>query len=464
MMTTLLGVRDWVDQRFPLTKMWNEHLAEYYAPKNFNFWYYFGGLALVVLVMQLLTGIWLTMHYKPDAELAFASVEYIMRDVPWGYLIRYMHSTGASAFFVVVYLHMFRGLLYGSYKEPRELLWLLGMGIYMVLMAEAFMGYLLPWGQMSFWGAQVIISLFGALPFGLGEALALWIRGDYVVSDATLNRFFALHVVALPLVLLGLVGAHIVALHEVGSNNPDGVEIKKNKGEDGIPKDGIPFHPYYTVKDIMGLGVFLILFSMVVFFAPEFFGWFLERDNFIPADPLKTPEHIVPLWYFTPFYAILRAIPDKLTGVLAMGASIFFLFILPWIDRHPIKSFRYRSSLYRLLLWVFAAVFLVLGYLGTQPATAVASEIGLRAAELYFMFFLILWLYSEDRSAAVHFQTFAILIAALVLIDAIRFDDGKGGLMMGSALLPLGYVVVFVLGPVFTRMNESRAVPERVTM
>jgi ubiquinol-cytochrome c reductase cytochrome b subunit len=266
------------------------------------------------------------------------------------------------------------------------------------------------------------------------------------------------------MVLLGLVGAHIVALHEVGSNNPDGVEIKKNKDADGIPKDGIPFHPYYTVKDLMGLGVFLILFSMVVFFAPEFFGWFLERDNFIPADPLKTPEHIVPLWYFTPFYAILRAIPDKLTGVVAMGASIFFLFILPWLDRHPIKSSRYRSSLFRLLLWVFAAVFLVLGYLGTQPATALASEIGLRAAELYFMFFLILWLYSDDRSAAVHFQTFVVMLAALLVIDAIRFDDGKGGLMMGSALLPLGYIVVFVLGPVFTRMNESRAVPERVTM
>jgi ubiquinol-cytochrome c reductase cytochrome b subunit len=463
MLNQLIGVRDWVDARFPLTKLWNEHLAEYYAPKNFNFWYYFGALSLVLLVNQLLTGIWLTMHYKPDANLAFASVEYIMRDVPWGYLIRYMHSTGASAFFVVIYLHMFRGLLYGSYKQPRELLWLVGMALYMALMAEAFMGYLLPWGQMSFWGAQVIISLFGALPFGIGEALSLWIRGDYVVSDATLNRFFALHVVALPLVLLGLVAAHLIALHEVGSNNPDGVEIKKNKNEDGIPKDGIPFHPYYTVKDLMGIGVFLIGFAAVVFFAPEFFGWFLERDNFIPADPLKTPEHIVPLWYFTPFYAILRAIPDKLTGVLAMGASIFFLFVLPWLDRHPIKSFRYRSPLFRLLLWVFAVVFVTLGYLGTQPATQVASEIGLRAAELYFMFFLILWLYSDERSAAIHFQTFVVLVIVMLAIDVIRYDEAKSGLIMLSALLPLGYMFVFTLGPVFTRLNESRAVPERVT-
>ncbi|MEM7504758.1 MAG: cytochrome b N-terminal domain-containing protein [Pseudomonadota bacterium] len=462
-MSALIGVRDWVDDRFPLMKLWNEHLAEYYAPKNFNFWYYFGALALLVLVMQLLTGIWLTMHYKPDANLGFASVEYIMRDVPWGYLIRYMHSTGASAFFVVVYLHMFRGLLYGSYKSPRELVWLLGMGIYMLLMAEAFMGYLLPWGQMSFWGAQVIISLFGALPFGIGEALSLWIRGDYVVSDATLNRFFALHVVALPLVLLGLVGAHIVALHEVGSNNPDGVEIKKNKDENGIPKDGIPFHPYYTVKDIMAAGMFLTLFSVVVFFIPEFGGWFLEKDNFVPADPLKTPEHIVPLWYFTPFYAILRAIPDKLTGVIAMGASIFFLFVLPWLDTHPIKSFRYRSPLYRLSLWVFVVVFIVLGYLGTQPATPLASEIGLRASELYFLFFLVLWLYSVDRPASTYFITALVLIVAMLVVDAIRYDAAKLGLMASSGVLTLGYIVVFALGPVFTRLNESRAVPERVT-
>ena len=461
-MQQLLALRDWVDERVPLTKLWNEHLAEYYAPKNFNFWYYFGGLALLVLVIQLISGIWLTMHYKPSAAEAFASVEYIMRDVPWGYLIRYLHSTGASAFFVVVYLHMCRGLLYGSYKAPRELIWVIGMAIYGALMAEAFMGYLLPWGQMSFWGAQVIISLFGALPF-VGEELALFIRGDYVVSDATLNRFFALHVVVLPILLLGLIGAHIVALHEVGSNNPDGVEIKKNKDENGVPKDGIPFHPYYTVKDLYGAGVFLIIFSMVVFWAPEFGGWFLEKDNFVPADPLKTPEHIVPLWYFTPFYAILRAIPDKLTGVVAMGLSVALLFVLPWLDRHPIRSFRYRSKLFRGVLFTFFVVFVWLGYLGTQPATPIASELGLRLAQLYFMFFFMLWLYSDDRPAGVYFQSFAVLLVLALVIDSIRYDDGKGLMMAVSFLISLGYMVLFVLGPVLTRWNESRAVPERTT-
>ena len=308
LMNTLKGLLGWVDARFPATKLWEEHLSKYYAPKNFNFWYFFGSLALLVLVIQVVTGIFLTMHYKPDANLAFASVEYIMRDVNWGWLIRYMHSTGASAFFVVVYLHMFRGLVYGSFKKPRELIWIFGIFIFLALMAEAFMGYLLPWGQMSYWGAQVIVNLFGAIPF-VGEELSIWIRGDYVISDATLNRFFAFHVAAVPLVIIGLVVAHIIALHEVGSNNPDGVEIKKNKGADGIPVDGIPFHPYYSVKDIVGVVVFLMRFSMVVFFAPELGGWFLEKENFIPANALKTPEHIVPLWYFTPFYAILRAIP-----------------------------------------------------------------------------------------------------------------------------------------------------------
>ena len=346
----------WIDDRFPLMKMWNEHLAEYYAPKNFNFWYFFGSLALLVLVIQIISGIFLVMHYKPDAELAFASVEYIMRDVPYGWLIRYIHSTGATAFFVVVYLHMLRGLMYGSYKKPRELIWLFGMFIYLALMAEAFMGYLLPWGQMSYWGAQVIISLFGAIPV-VGDDLTLWIRGDFVISDATLNRFFSLHVIALPLVLIFLVVAHILALHEVGSNNPDGVEIKKNKDENGIPRDGIPFHPYYSVKDVVGVVVFLILFAAVVFFAPEFGGWFLEKDNFVPANPLKTPEHIVPLWYFTPFYAILRAIPpifaSQFPGVLAVFAAIAVLFFLPWIDRHPVKSIRYRELLYKINMFIF---------------------------------------------------------------------------------------------------------------
>jgi len=383
----------WIDARFPASKLWNEHLAEYYAPKNFNFWYFFGSLALLILVLQIVTGIFLTMHYKPDTSLAFASVEYIMRDVQWGWLIRYLHSTGASAFFVVVYLHMFRGLIYGSYKQPRELVWIFGMLIYVALMAEAFMGYLLPWGQMSYWGAQVIISLFGAIPY-VGEGLALWIRGDFVVADATLNRFFAFHVIAVPLVLLGLVVAHIIALHEVGSNNPDGVEIKKLKDENGIPVDGIAFHPYYSVKDLVGVIVFLFIFSIILFYMPEMGGWFLEKDNFIPADPLKTPEHIVPLWYFTPFYAILRAVPDKLFGVLAMGGAIVVLFLLPWLDRSPVKSIRYRGPLFKIALSLFTISFIALGYLGTQPATGLYTLMAQIFSVIYFSFFLFMPLYT----------------------------------------------------------------------
>lgn len=389
-----MSMMDWIDARFPATKMWKEHISEYYAPKNFNFWYYFGSLALLILVLQIVTGIFLTMNYKPDAELAFASVEYIMRDVEWGWLIRYLHSTGASAFFVVIYLHMFRGLMYGSYKQPRELIWIFGMLLYVVLMAEAFMGYLLPWGQMSYWGAQVIISLFGALPV-IGEDLALWIRGDYVVADATLNRFFAMHVIALPIVLLGLVAAHILALHEVGSNNPDGVDIKKNKDANGKPVDGIPFHPYYTVKDLVGVVVFLFIFSLVLFYMPEFGGWFLEKDNFIPADPLKTPEHIVPLWYFTPFYAILRAVPDKLFGVIAMGLAIVVLFLLPWLDRSRTRSIRYRGPYFRIALVVFVISFLALGYLGTQPATFLYTLMAQIFTVLYFAFFLLMPIYTK---------------------------------------------------------------------
>jgi len=388
------GLLGWIDARFPLSKMWNEHLAEYYAPKNFNFWYYFGSLALLVLVMQIFTGIWLTMHYKPDAELAFYSVEYIMRDVNWGWLIRYMHSTGASMFFIVVYLHMFRGLIYGSYRKPRELIWIFGMIIYVCLMAESFMGYLLPWGQMSYWGAQVIISLFGAIP-GIGDALALWIRGDYVIADATLNRFFAFHVAAIPIVLLALVVLHILALHEVGSNNPDGIEIKKNKDENGIPRDGIPFHPYYTVKDIVGIAVFLIFFSIIVFFVPEMGGYFLEKDNFIPADPLKTPEHIVPLWYFTPFYAVLRAVPDKFLGVVAMAAAIVVMFFLPWLDRGKVASIRYRSTLYKVILAIFVISFFALGWLGTQPATPLLTNFARLFSALYFGFFIFMPIYTS---------------------------------------------------------------------
>jgi ubiquinol-cytochrome c reductase cytochrome b subunit len=377
--------------------MWNEHLAQYYAPKNFNFWYFFGSLALLVLVIQIVSGIFLTMHYKPDGATAFASVEYIMRDVPYGWLIRYIHSTGATAFFVVVYLHMLRGLMYGSYKKPRELIWLFGMFIYLALMAEAFMGYLLPWGQMSYWGAQVIISLFGAIPV-IGDDLTLWIRGDFVIGDATLNRFFALHVIALPFVLVFLVIAHIIALHEVGSNNPDGVEIKKTKDANGIPLDGIPFHPYYSVKDIVGVVVFLFFFSIVLFYFPDGGGYLLEHANFIASDPLKTPEHIAPVWYFTPFYAILRAVPDKLMGVGAMFAAIALLFFMPWLDRCKVKSVRYRSAIYKVNLTVFVISFVVLGWLAMQPATPTLTLMSQIFSFLYFAFFVVLFVTSKNES------------------------------------------------------------------
>jgi len=388
------GLLGWIDARFPLSSLWNDHLAKYYAPKNFNFWYFFGSLALLVLVNQIITGIFLTMNYKPSSTEAFASVAYIMRDVPWGNLIRYMHSTGASAFFIVVYLHMFRGLIYGSYRQPRELVWIFGMLIYVVLMAEAFMGYLLPWGQMSYWGAQVIINLVGAIPY-VGDALSTWIRGDFVVSDATLNRFFAFHVIAVPLILLGLVVAHIMALHEVGSNNPDGIEIKKNKDANGIPLDGIPFHPYYTVKDIVGVGVFLILFFAVVFFIPTMNGFFMESNNFIPADPLKTPQHIAPLWYFTPFYAILRAVPDKLMGVISMGLAIVVMFFLPWLDRSKVKSMRYKGPLSKAALTLFVISFFSLGYLGLLPPTPERTLFARGFGILYFAFFLLMPIFTK---------------------------------------------------------------------
>ena len=394
LMDRIFFVRDWVDDRFPVIEFWDAHLSKYYAPKNLNFWYYFGSLAVLMLVIQFLSGIFLAMNYKPTAGTAFASVEYIMRDVNWGWLIRYMHSTGASFFFIVIYLHMFRALLYGSYRKPRELLWLFGMVIFAVLMAEAFMGYLLPWGQMSFWGAQVIISLFGAIPF-IGDELALWIRGDFVVADATLNRFFAFHVIALPLLLLGLVLFHMISLHSVGSNNPDGIEIKKLKNSDGIPLDGIPFHPYYTLKDTVGAVAFLIIFAAALFYAPEMGGWFLEKDNFVPADALKTPEHIAPLWYFTPFYAILRAVPDKFLGVMAMGASIGVLFILPWLDRSPVKSIRQRGRIFKIALTTFVISFVALAYLGTVAATPTATLFSRVFSILYFAFFLLMPFYSK---------------------------------------------------------------------
>ncbi|UXH42255.1 cytochrome b [Pseudomonas promysalinigenes] len=385
---------DWIDARFPATKMWEDHLSKYYAPKNFNFLYFFGSLALLVLVNQIVTGVWLTMSFTPSAEEAFASVEYIMRDVEYGWILRYMHSTGASAFFIVVYLHMFRGLLYGSYQKPRELVWLFGMLIYLALMAEAFMGYLLPWGQMSYWGAQVIISLFGAIPV-IGGDLTQWIRGDYLISGITLNRFFALHVVALPIVILGLVVLHILALHEVGSNNPDGVDIKKKKDENGVPLDGIPFHPYYTVKDIVGVVVFLFVFCAVVFFFPEMGGYFLEKPNFEQANAFKTPEHIAPVWYFTPFYAILRAVPDKLMGVIAMGAAIAVLFVLPWLDRSPVRSMRYKGWISKFFLLVFCVSFVILGILGVQAPTPGRTLLSQVCTVLYFAYFLLMPFYTR---------------------------------------------------------------------
>ncbi|MEK9779128.1 MAG: cytochrome b N-terminal domain-containing protein [Gammaproteobacteria bacterium] len=397
--------KNWIDQRFPLTKVWNEHLAEYYTPRNFNFWYFFGSLAILVLVIQLITGIFLTMHFKPEAGLAFDSVEYIMRDVDWGWLIRYMHSTGASAFFVVVYLHMYRALIYGSYKAPRELIWIIGMVIYIALMAEAFMGYVLPWGQMSYWGAQVIISLFGSVPV-IGPDLLVWILGDYAVGDAALNRFFSLHVIAMPLILVVLVFLHIVALHTVGSNNPDGIEIKKNKDKNGIPKDGIPFHPYYSVKDIVGVVVFLMIFSAVIFFAPALNGYFLEHANFVEANPLKTPEHIAPLWYLTPFYSVLRAIPpmfgSQFPGVLAMFAALLIFFALPWIDRSKVKSIRYRSLPYKIALGIFVVSFVWLGYLGMQPVTPMNAFLARVFTATYFGFFILMpWFTSIGQTKPV---------------------------------------------------------------
>jgi ubiquinol-cytochrome c reductase cytochrome b subunit len=446
------GLLTWVDQRFPMMSLWKDHLAEYYAPKNFNFWYFFGSLAMVILVLQIVTGIFLTMHYKPSAAEAFASVEYIMRDVPGGWLIRYLHSTGASAFFIVVYLHMFRGLMYGSYRAPRELIWIFGMVIYLALMAEAFFGYLLPWGQMSYWGAQVIVNLFDALPL-IGPDLSTWIRGDFVVSDATLNRFFAFHVIAIPLAILGLVAAHIMALHEVGSNNPDGVEIKEHKdATTGHPVDGIPFHPYYTVKDALGVVVFAALFCLVLFFAPEMGGYFLEYNNFIPADPLKTPPHIAPVWYFTPYYSILRAVTEdfmkwlalgvaayatlivftsrgclskiiailvapviiflmkgpsftllgvifpiepKVWGVVLMGVATLIFFLMPWLDKSPVKSIRYKGALSRWALSIFVVVFLVLGYLGTLTVTDGRTLVSQICTVIYFAFFLLMPWYTQ---------------------------------------------------------------------
>jgi len=393
------GFMGWLNARLPVTQFYKDHLSEYYAPKNFNFWYFFGSLALLVLVNQILTGIWLTMHYKPDAEKAFGMVEYIMRDVPWGWLIRYLHTTGASAFFIVVYFHMFRGLLYGSYKKPRELVWVFGMVIYLALMAEAFLGYVLPWGNMSYWGAKVITQLFGAVPL-VGDALVEWVRGDYLISDATLNRFFALHVVALPLAIVALVVLHIAALHTVGSNNPEGIDIKKHKDENGKPLDGIPFHPYYTVKDIFGVGMFLLVFLFIVFVKPDMGGLFLEHDNYVPADPAVTPLHIKPVWYFTPFYAMLRAVPDMQMGALIMLLAIVVLFFLPWLDRSPVRSIRYRRWPFKLMFGLFTVTFVVLGWLGMQAGSVTLTRIAQVLTAFYFFYFI--WLYFYSRNEKYH--------------------------------------------------------------
>ena len=424
MASRLMALWDWFDARMPsVAAEYRKHLTEYYAPKNFNFWYFFGSLAILVLAVQIVSGIFLTMNYKPDAALAFGSVEFIMRDVPGGWIIRYIHSTGASAFFIVVYLHMFRAMLYGSYREPRELLWIFGVLIYLCLMGEAFFGYLLPWGQMSYWGAQVIVNLFAAIPF-IGPDVAIWLRGDYVISDATLNRFFAFHVIAIPLVLIGLVVAHLLALHDVGSNNPDGIEIKKKKGANGIPLDGIPFHPYYTVKDIVGVVVFLAIFCLVLFFVPNMHGYFLEANNFNPADPLKTPAHIAPLWYFTPYYSMLRSVPplflSQFPGVVVMGMAVMILFLLPWLDRSPVKSIRYRGVLYKTALAIFVVVFLILGYLGTEP-TNVWGQFGT-------------WLGEADRATVV------------------------------ARICTTLYFLFFILMPWYSKIDKVKPVPERVTM
>ncbi|MDI9347274.1 MAG: cytochrome b N-terminal domain-containing protein [Methylacidiphilales bacterium] len=387
---------EWVEKRLPLASIAKSQLVDYFAPKNFNFWYFFGSLALLVLVMQIITGIYLTMYYKSSAADAFASVEYIMRDVSWGWLMRYMHAVGASSFFIVIYLHMFRAFLYGSYKEPRELLWVIGMFLYLLLMAEAFMGYLLPWGQMSYWGAQVITELFGAIPF-VGSTLTEYLRGDFVVSESTLSRFFALHVIALPMAILGVVFLHLMSLRTVGSNNPEGIEIKKHLGSDGKPLDGIPFYPYYVIKDIFGVAVFLTIFFIVVFYAPELGGLFLEHDNFIAANTVVTPTHIKPVWYFTPFYSILRAVPDKLFGVIAMGSAVAILFFVPWLDRCPTKSIRYRSMFYKILLGMFIVSFIVLGYLGLQPVTPQFTFIARICTIIYFSFFVVLFFTSKNE-------------------------------------------------------------------
>jgi ubiquinol-cytochrome c reductase cytochrome b subunit len=469
-MSQSTGLWRWINDRLPVQRAWDTHAGKYYAPKNFNFWYIFGVLSLLVLVNQLVTGIWLTMNYVPSAEGAFASVEYIMRDVEYGWLLRYMHSTGASAFFVVVYLHMFRGLMYGSYKAPRELVWIFGMTIYLVLMAEAFLGYVLPWGQMSYWGAQVIVSLFGAIPV-IGDDLVQWIRGDYLISGITLNRFFALHVVALPIVLLGLVVLHILALHEVGSNNPDGVEIKNNKDENGVPVDGVRFHPYYTVHDLVGVAVFLFVFCIVLFFMPEMGGFFLEYANFEEANNLKTPEHIAPVWYFTPFYAILAAVTldigpldAKFLGLIAMGAAIAILFVLPWLDRARVRSMRYKGNIARVMLMIFAAMFVVLGYLGVQAPTEGRVLLAQVATVFYFAYFLTMPIWTSTHIKRTSIVSWILCIGFGLVFLVMTFQDLGGDVPFLVRLLGFAFAVGFFAIPWLTNRDETSPEPERLQM
>lgn len=440
-MSGLAGIWKWVDKRLPVQRAWDTHMGKYYAPKNFNFWYFFGVLSLLVLVIQLVSGIWLLMSYNPTAEGAFASVEYIMRDVDYGWILRYIHSTGASAFFVVVYLHMFRGLIYGSYKAPRELVWIFGMAIYLALMAEAFMGYVLPWGQMSYWGAQVIISLFGAIPY-VGEDIVQWVRGDYLISGITLNRFMSLHVVALPIVLLALVVLHILALHEVGSNNPDGVDIKKNKDENGVPRDGIPFHPYYTVHDLVPVVVFLMVFCFILFFMPEMGGFFLEKANFEIANPLKTPDHIAPVWYFTPYYSMLRAVPDKFLGFVTMAAAIAILFVLPWLDRSPVRSMRYKGTISRVMILLFVAAFVILGVLGIKAPTPARTFLAQICTFIYFAYFIGMWFWTKHEKT-------------LPEPARVTMDGGMGGLKSLGVLAVVGLLIFLPLKAVGAESSHA---------
>lgn len=463
-MKLLISLRDWIDERLPIQRAWDTHMGKYYAPKNFNFWYFFGVLSLLVLVNQLLTGIWLTMMYVPSDVGAFASVEYIMRDVEYGWILRYMHSTGASAFFIVVYLHMFRGLLYGSYKKPRELVWIFGMLIFFALMAEAFLGYVLPWGQMSYWGAQVIVSLFGAIPY-IGDGLVEWIRGDYLISGITLNRFFALHVVAVPLIIVALVVLHLLALHEVGSNNPDGVEIKKHKDADGVPLDGIPFFPYYVIHDLKGIAIFLAAFIAVVFFMPEVGGLFLEAPNFEQADNLKTPNHIAPVWYFTPFYSVLRAVPDKLLGFIAFGASVVILFLLPWLDKSPVKSIRYKGKANIIALFIMVASFIILGVLGVKAPSPARTQLAQVTSVAYFAYFMLMPFFTAtDRKNNTPLEwLFSIFFAAFfVFLGVIYLGDAEASSLVVYVSFALALLVIAM--PWYMRRDVSKPEPDRVTM